>query len=255
VLQVSVKENEMTDGVVTKANRHYASAGDWRTVGITEVTGIVFPDQGQLRSRKVVKRSNARPTGKYPSWKMGRMLQWESENELNAFRLLDCDPDVTSFNEQPCEILYVLNGQTRSHFPDILVQKSGCKEFWEVKPESKAMEPGVLERTSLMINDLPRWGYSYQVALARDLALQPRQRSVRVLLDFGRRTATGCEREFIRRTFNQRGSVRWGDACRGEFGLYGREILCNLVLRGVLSIDMLMPISQDTRFVARKGEL
>ena len=34
------------------------------------------------------------------------MLQWESINELNAFRLLDCDPRVTVFTEQPCEIGY-----------------------------------------------------------------------------------------------------------------------------------------------------
>jgi hypothetical protein len=34
------------------------------------------------------------------------MLQWESMNELNAFRLLDCDPRVTVFTEQPCEIVY-----------------------------------------------------------------------------------------------------------------------------------------------------
>ena len=34
------------------------------------------------------------------------MLQWESINELNAFRLLDCDPRVTVFTEQPCEIVY-----------------------------------------------------------------------------------------------------------------------------------------------------
>jgi hypothetical protein len=37
---------------------------------------------------------------------MERMLQWESINELNAFRLLNCDPRVTVFTEQPCEIGY-----------------------------------------------------------------------------------------------------------------------------------------------------
>jgi hypothetical protein len=37
---------------------------------------------------------------------MERMLQWESINELNDFRLLDCDPRVTVFTEQPCEIGY-----------------------------------------------------------------------------------------------------------------------------------------------------
>lgn len=81
------------------------------------ISNIVFPKPGQLRSRKVVSRSRARPTGKYPSWKMRRMVQWESENELNAFRLLDCDPDVTRFHEQPCEVMYVLGGQRTSYGP------------------------------------------------------------------------------------------------------------------------------------------
>jgi hypothetical protein len=40
---------------------------------------IVFSSAEQVRSRRVVTRSRFRPTGKYPSWKMGRMLQWESD--------------------------------------------------------------------------------------------------------------------------------------------------------------------------------
>jgi pantoate kinase len=36
---------------------------------------INFPQDGKIRSRKVVKRSNARNTGKYPSWKMQRMMR------------------------------------------------------------------------------------------------------------------------------------------------------------------------------------
>ncbi len=50
------------------------------------------------------------------------MLEWESENELNAFRLLDCNPDVTSFHEQPCKVVYFLDGQAKSHYPDILFE-------------------------------------------------------------------------------------------------------------------------------------
>jgi len=76
---------------------------------------IVFASAEQVRSRRVVTRSRFRPTGKYPSWKMERMLQWESMNELNAFRLLDCDPRVTVFAEQPCEIVYVDGAETRHH--------------------------------------------------------------------------------------------------------------------------------------------
>lgn len=53
---------------------------------------IAFPPEGTVRARRIVSRSRARPTGKYPSWKMGRMIQWESTNELNAYRLLDANP-------------------------------------------------------------------------------------------------------------------------------------------------------------------
>jgi hypothetical protein len=42
----------------------------------SNVPAIVFPGWGQLRSRRVVSRSNSRSAGKYPSWKMMRMLHW-----------------------------------------------------------------------------------------------------------------------------------------------------------------------------------
>lgn len=218
------------------------------------IVRVIFPELGQPRSRKVVSRSNARPTGKYPSWKMGRMLHWESENELNAFRILNCNPDVISFNEQPCEIVYVLDGQTRSHFPDILVETNSRKELWEVKPESKALELDVATRTEFLAEALPAWGYSYRLALASELARQPRQKNAFLLLGLGRRAIADCERESIRRALARQGSLLWSDACRGEYSVRGREILCNLVLSGILAIDMNSPILPATRFVARKGE-
>lgn len=235
-------------------NRARFIDGAHQAVGINAVLGVVFPEPSQLRSRKVISRSNARPTGKYPSWKMGRMLQWESENELRAFRLLDCEPDVTSFNEQPCEVEYVLDGQIRRHYPDILVEANCREELWEVKPESKASAPEVAARTSLLVHDLPKYGYTYRVLLAEDLAMQPRLKNDFFLLRFGRRTATDCEWESIRRTFNDRGSLLWSDACSGVYGPRGRETLCSLVLRGVLTFDTSLPILPSTQFVTRKGD-
>lgn len=247
-------QNEWAHKDIRADDRSTCSANIQQAGWNTAVSNIVFPEPGQLRSRKVVSRSRARPTGKYPSWKMRRMIQWESENELNAFRLLDCDPDVTRFHEQPCEITYVLDGRSRSHYPDILVEMNGRKELWEVKPESQAQEPEVVTRTTLLIQGLPLWGYAYRVVLAKDLAMQPRQANACSLLGFGRRAVTDCEQEFIRRALTRRGSLHWSDACRGEYGPRGREILCSLVLRGVLTIDLNLPISHSTRFVSRKED-
>ncbi len=243
----------MSDGIV--ANDRYAySTGVLRAGRNSAISYIVFPEPGQLRSRKVVSRSSARPKGKYPSWKMRRMVQWESENELNAFRLLDCDPDVTNFHEQPCQIIYVLDGQARIHYPDILVEKNGRKELWEVKPDSEAEEQDIATRSALLVQGLPSLGYTYRVVLAKDLASQPRQANACFLLGFGRRAVTDCEQELIRRALTRRDSLLWSDACRGEYGPRGREILCSLVLRGVLAIDLNLPISPTTHFVARKED-
>jgi len=45
-----------------------------------KITSIDSPEDGKLRTRKVVTRSRHRSTKKYPSWKVGRMVQCESEN-------------------------------------------------------------------------------------------------------------------------------------------------------------------------------
>src|ERR1700677_476715 len=116
-------KNPMSGSVISDEN-YSCSDVVHQAAWNTAISNIMFPGPGQLRSRKIVSRSSARPKGKYPSWKMRRMLQWEPENELNAFRSLDCDPDAMRFHEQPCEVVYVLDGQVRSHYPDILVEKN-----------------------------------------------------------------------------------------------------------------------------------
>jgi hypothetical protein len=229
-------------------DRHTHGAGDQQAGRNQAISNIVFPEPQQLRSRKVVSRSRTRPAGKYPSWKMRRMVQWESENELNAFRLLDCDPNVTRFNEQPCTIMYTLDGQPRCHYPDILVEKDSRKELWEVKNEARAEELEVVSRTKLLTEELPRWGYTYLVAM------QPRLTNACILLGFGRSAVSDCEQEFIRRTLKQHGSLLWSDACCGKYGPRGREIFCGLVLRGMLTIDLNFPISSSTPFVSRKED-
>ena len=162
------------------------------------VQSVSFASPHQVRSRKVVTRSRARSTGKYPSWKMGRMLQWESTNELNAFRLLDCDAQVRAFSEQPCEIKFVHDGTLRSHFPDLLVELEGKRELWEVKTEAEATRAEISERTALLTKGLAAWGYTYRVVFARDLLREPRLSNALLLLHHGSRCAvTISERESI----------------------------------------------------------
>jgi len=184
---------------------------------------------------------------------MDRMIQWESTPELNAFRLLDSDPTVIRFSEQPCAISYLQDGVVRSHVPDILIEYSDRKELWEVKVESEALTPEIAARTVLM-HGLAPWGYTYKVVLAAKLAAQPRLNNAMYLQRFGGlRAVSPEERESIRQVLKRTGYLLWGDACRGIYGLHGREILCRLALEGLLSLDLTSVWTENTRFFAKKA--
>ena len=205
---------------------------------------IIFPKDGKIRSRKVVKRSNARNSGKYPSWKTGRMMQWESPHEGNAMRILDATPTVTSFSEQPCEIIFTLNGEQRRHYPDFMVVERNYREFWEVKTEADANSLEVSERTAHLTQVLPEYGYGYRIVSAEVLAKQPRLDNVKRLNKLGRQPVSLLEIERIRRLFTQQPAISWG-----IFEQHSADAIRNisrLILEGMLSIDLNQVITSAT---------
>lgn len=219
---------------------------------INRILAIEFPRDQELRWRKIVRRSGARPTGKYPSWKMRRMLQWESPHELNAFRLLDADPTIKAFDEQPVRITYALNGKVQHHIPDILVQTQNGKAFWEIKTIAFATEADVLERTRFLERHLPTEGYEYRVVLAEDLAKQPMMASVCQVLYFGRGDISLEDRETIRNLFALAPSpITWGHVVDGLFGKQGRHQICRLMLEGWLAWNPDTPLTRDTVIAVR----
>ena len=208
---------------------------------------IDFPDD--IRARKVVTRSRARPTGKYPSWKAGRMLQWESPHELNAFRVLDADPRVGTFREQPCVIRFTLAGESRIHYPDVLVESGSRLELWEIKPASDAAKPEIMERTRVLAEGLPALGYAYRLQIAEDLARQPRLSNALALLRFGRAPVPALARERLRRITEASDGIPWGAVVSGSLGLDMRAAVCRLALEGVLSFDRERPLVGDSRLI------
>ncbi len=210
---------------------------------------IIFPDEYRARARKVVSRSRARSTGKYPSWKMGRMIQWESLNELNAYRLLDATPAVLAYHEQPFAIRFLLNGEPNLHYPDTFVQWENARELWEIKPEKEAAKPEILVRTKFLESVLSNLGFIYRMVIGEDLACEPRLTNALTFLKFGRAPVEPDTRERIRRLFERVPVISWGFVVNGEIGLNGKETVSRLVLEGVLYCDMEQPVAAHTQFV------
>ncbi len=210
---------------------------------------IEFAPEGE-RARKVVSRSNAKATGKYPSWKVGRPVHYESFHERNAFRLLDACPEVKSFREQPCTITYMLNGERHRHFPDLHVQLHNGRELWEVKTESDATNPVVLKRTEFMMKVLPRLGFNYRLVTAESLAQNPRLGNVKHILKFGFKPISLKQREYIRQLFKDTDALSWGSLIIGEGGQELRDSVSRLILEGFLWIDFYYPLSPETKIFA-----
>lgn len=185
------------------------------------------------------------------------MVQWESENELNAFRLLDASPEVLSFSEQPVVIKFILDGENLTHYPDVLVQYRNGRELWEIKPKSEATKPDVLARTLFMQAALPAFGFTYQMVLACDLGRNPRMDNILMLLKYGRKPVSDLAREHIRRLLIAAPSLQWHSAANGDLGPNGRAHLARLALEGYLSLDLNSLSLRDATFYlndsTRKG--
>lgn len=210
---------------------------------------IEYPSQGILRARKVISRSKARPTGKFPSWKMGRMMHWESIHELNAYRLLDANPAVTAFYEQPLTIRFVLDGEQHRHYPDTLViLETGERELWEIKTAADAASSEVVARTRLLQAALSDKGFQYRVVLGEDLAKQPRLSNVLTLLKYGRQPVSQLAREQVRQLLAAAHFVTWQSAIDGTLGPQGLAALSRLTLEGMLVCDVDQKIGPATHF-------
>ncbi len=82
-----------------------------------------------------VSRHRGSAVGQFPSMKMNRMIAFESLLERDFIYLLDYDPGITWFEEQPVRIEYVQEEKLRHYTPDFLLLEQGHQVLVECKPE------------------------------------------------------------------------------------------------------------------------
>lgn len=208
------------------------------------VLSIEWANPIEVRARRVVSRSNSRPTGKYPSWKMRRMMQWESQHECHALMLLDSNPAVLSFSEQPCLIRYYLDGEICRHYPDILVITQQSRELWEIKLKAEADSPVIAQRTAYLSKHLPDYGYTYRVIHAESLAVRPQLENIKRLLRLGRQPVDLICRERFRILFQHSNAIPWKLLSTKEFD-FGRQT-ARLILEGYLEFSIHLPLNEET---------
>lgn len=207
------------------------------------------------RMRKVVRRSNYRMTGKFPSFKNDRMMHWESKYERDAFHLLETCPLVKSYSEQPALLRYNDEDDvTRLHYPDILVElTSGHLIFIEIKPKTAATDKELAKRTKLLQALLRAKGYYYLMILPEQVDRLAYLNNAKHLLKFGKIPTPETVWEKVRRIFLKVSNIQIAELIQMIGNAHARHWIYRMLITGDLTFDSSISISNRT-LVSRPKE-
>ncbi|WP_019896665.1 TnsA endonuclease N-terminal domain-containing protein [Methylotenera mobilis] len=217
---------------------------------------IKFAEPNQ-RMRKVVRRSNYRMTGKFPSLKNGRMMHWESHNELAAFRILEICPNVKSYSEQPALIKYKDHtGIINLHYPDILVKLSGENSlFIEIKPNFALDDLDLEKRATLLKPLLKHEGYDYLMVVSQQLESFSYLENARHLLFFGKYQTSENIHELTRRAFLSTDTIELSKLTNYLQHELAENYIYKMIITGFLVCDLSVPLSAESLLSLGNSEI
>jgi hypothetical protein len=189
-----------------------------------------------MRMRRVVRRSNMRVTGKYPSIKNNASVQWESTIERDCYALLEADGQIRSYNEQPVVIHYEIDGNPRRHTPDILINCHGRLILCEVKSAADPLLNEAIALGAALAPALGSFGYSYYIVTDLDIRLDPYLSNAKLLTHYGRASVDDMKKEELRRAF-ARGPIGWRQILEGSIGKNAVFSVARMILEGRLFYD------------------
>jgi hypothetical protein len=162
--------------------------------------------------RKVSNRSRHNVIGRFPSVKMRRMIQYESLVELDYIHLLEFDPAVSRYAEQPIKIPYRDYGKLRYYTPDFHVQKGGQNWLIECKSARFIETEDTKRNQSIADNWCPKNGYCYRVITDDEIRTGYRLTNAKFLIDYGRHNINSEIRaRIIAILYTCKGSLTVGD--------------------------------------------
>lgn len=184
---------------------------------------------------------------KFFSVKTNATLWCESLLEMSFMYLLDFDPEVKSFKEQPCRIHYMRDGRRRSYTPDLLVVRASQKQIVEVKPAAKAKTEENVWLFNAIAPICEREGFKFRVATDETILQQPRLNNVKSLWRYAR-TPLRAQHQILCREFlcadPQVPLLELFDlfASKGV----SRQVVYALLFWGALDFDLSQPLLQDS---------
>jgi hypothetical protein len=185
--------------------------------------------------------------GKFPSLKNGRAVWYESLLERDFMHLLEADPDVISYKEQPFKIRYALNGKIHLYTPDLLVARRLKRQIAEVKPEVEAVTEEFQQLIRCVAPICGKDGYEYLVMTEKQIRMQPRLKNIKLLQKYSRARVNYKAQLDAYAFFAKRKEAALNEVF-DYFAYTGaaKNIVYALIYWGVLSIDLNRAISPNS---------
>lgn len=199
--------------------------------------------------RKIPRYGAQKNIGKFFSVKTGLVAWYESLLERDEMYLLDFDPLVTFWREQPLKIRYVLNGKTHFYTPDLEVHRTSKRQLVEVKSQDQVDSGRFDSLFRIATSACQDEGYEYLVATDQMIRQQPRLDNVKKLWKYARTPILPQHQLLCRQFFQEQQSaeVELGDLV--EFfksrGV-GAQVVYAMLFWGVLDFDLNQPLDQFT---------
>lgn len=196
-------------------------------------------------ARNPITRRMPSVRGSFVSAKNGCAVSWESQLERDLLYLLEVDPRVLLFREQPVRLHLFVDGRRREHVPDLLVDWVDCSAFIEVKPEDKVFDPNFQAVALAAAADAERRGLGYRVASEGYIRREPRLSNAKLLY----RYLTASVPDIVRADVVWRLSlepVTLGRLVASLAAYGGLAPALGMVGRCELSVDLNAPITVDS---------
>ena len=197
--------------------------------------------------RRIPRFGAQKNIGKFASVKMGRIAWYESLLERDYMYLLDFDPHVTYWHEQPFKIRYVLDGKTHNYTPDLEVHRGTKKQVVEVKSQEQvdSGEFDIVFRAATSICEDE--GYEYVVVTDRTIRQQPKLDNIKKLWKYARTPLLPQHQLLCAEFFQANEEVELGDLLSFfKSKNVVAQVVYAMMFWGILTFSLIEPLDDFT---------
>lgn len=201
-------------------------------------------------ARNALTRSSRGFRMKFPSVKLGRMVECESLLEADAVRLLEFSPGVLFYQEQPARIQYWDGAKMRDYYPDFQLNlRDGRIVHLEVKRSEELAKATLENKFAAIARHYSDVGMHFRIATEREIRKEPLQTNLRRLCYH--RSHALQELPSITKLTHELGIAPI--TLNKVEQLLGSKITWRLLAHGHLECDLNCAISSETNISVARG--